>query len=51
MELLPYAHLTDRELTSLVLTKNDLTELEQELFQRLERALERIEDLKDGDDS
>jgi hypothetical protein len=51
MELLPYAHLTDRELASLVLTKNDLTELEQELFQRLERTLERIEDLKDGDDS
>lgn len=51
MDLLPYAHLTDRELASLVLTKGDLTQLEQELFHRLERALEQIEDLKDGDDS
>lgn len=51
MTLLPYAHLTNQELLRLVLTKDDLTELEQELSLRLERATERVEDLEDGDDT
>ena len=53
MEYLPYAHFTDEELLRIVLTKSDLTQFEQELSVRLERALDTIYEfeLVNGDDA
>jgi hypothetical protein len=51
MDVLPYAHLTTQELLRLILTKDDLTELEQELSQRLYQLIDRVEDLENGDDA
>jgi hypothetical protein len=48
---LPFAHYTDEELLSLLLTKDSLTDMELELSHRLEAALETIAELEDGDDA
>lgn len=51
MSILPFAHLTDDELLNETYCRGGLTELELELAQRLERALEQIQDRTDGDDA
>lgn len=51
MSILPFAHLTDDELLNEAYCRGGLTELELELAQRLERALEQLQDRTDGDDA
>lgn len=40
-------HLTDRELVNQLTLRNDLTSIEMELLERLERSLDVIKDLED----
>jgi hypothetical protein len=51
MDSLPYAHLTNEELLRLVLDKEDLTELEQELSHRLDILMDEALRIADGDDA
>lgn len=44
MEYFPYAHLSDGELVRILYVRDDLTDLERELRERLERRLEWDED-------
>lgn len=42
-----YRHLTDQELTTAVAMKEDATELEVELMQRVDRLLDLVADLEE----
>lgn len=44
---LPFASYTDKELVSLLLTKDDLTELELELSHRLEKLMDEVAEYED----
>ena len=45
MPIFPYGHLTDREFVTLLVQHSNLTDLERECMERLERLVDEVEDL------